>query len=625
MQFRSRRFILQLAGLISLAFLAGGAGYLLRLEAGLDDLQRLGRHRMALYAASLEREIDKYAYFPATLGLEQDVVDLVRALEPGQDHRERVSRYLERLNQSAGTLSIYVLDRRGIVLSTSNWRQSDSFMGEDLSYRPYFNESLKDGFGRFFGIGTTRGEPGYYLSSAIFDSDGKTLIGVAVVKVGLGQLERSWATVEAPVLVTDENDVVILSSVPAWKFTTLHPLDDESRATFNRLQHYNRQPLPFLGLSVVRQLDEQARLVNLPSPAEAPPGLFAVSGSFLAQSQPMPGTPWTMTVFSHLEPIQMAAWSQGALIAIAAGFVLILIMLIRQRTQHVRDQLRAREALQRAHDELERKVAARTTDLSGANERLQAEVSERVRAEKTLRAAQDELIQAGKLAVIGQLSAGIAHELNQPLTALRTLSANAAKFIERGDWVTARENLNRIGPLIDGMGRVTGQLKSFARKSPGQSRPVAVRVAFDNALFLLDGRLKRGSMVVRTDFPPQDLFASCESNRLEQVLVNLIGNAVDSMEESKGGTMLELGIHRDGDHVVLTVRDTGPGIAADILPHLFEPFFTTKDANSGLGLGLAISSGIIRDFGGTLTGANHPEGGAIFTVCLPASESDPAP
>jgi two-component system, sensor histidine kinase AauS len=567
----------------------------------LAELQQTGHHRLDLYGASLEREIDKYAYFPATLGLERDVLDLVGR---GAPVAQAVNRYLEQLNQRAGTLSIYVLDRQGTAVAASNWNRPDSFIGENLSYRPYFVEAAEGRPGRFFGVGITRGEPGYYLSSPLTE-EGKT-VGVAVVKVSLEQLEQSWATVEAPALVSDENGVVILASVPSWKFTTLRPLDEQARRHFESTLQYNARPLPPLGLAPIRRIADDAELVRLArstdGPADGPEAAFPVSGSFLFQTVPLHGTRWTLTVLSPVNQITTMAWAHAALAATGSAFVCILLVMWNQRRLHLRDRLRAREALQRAHDDLERKVEERT---------------------RTLRAAQDELVHAGKLAVIGQLSAGLAHEINQPLAALRTLSGNAVKFMRRGNLEAAQGNLDRIGQLVDGMGALTSQLKSFARKSSGAPRPVSVRRSIDNALFLLDQRLRHAGVAVRVDLQGDDMVALCDANRLEQVLVNLIANALDAMIGRPDAT-LSLSGRREGERVFIQVRDTGPGLPEPVLSRLFEPFFTTKDTGGGLGLGLAISAGIVRDFGGTLTGANGPDGGAVFTVEIPAAEAGEA-
>lgn len=596
-----------------LVALSGFSAYRVAQRLGIADLQATGLHRLDLYATSLEREIGKYAYLPGTLSLTPEVLDLL-AGKGGEQATTRVNAYLEKLNERTGTLSIYVMDTQGKVLATSNWRRPDSFLGEDLSFRPYFRDALESGSGRFFGIGTTRGEPGYYLASALTDDNGTR--GVAAIKVSLEQLEKSWTTVEAPVLVADENGVVILSAVPAWKFATLRPLDDSTRAAFDHTQQYNRRALQPLGIKTLEDYDHGARLVRITASAPETVSVYPVAGRFLEQSRTLPGTPWTLTVLSHLEQVDDLAQSRAALAAIGAACLCLLVIILNERRRHLRDRLAAREALQKAHDELERKVEERTADLSAANQQLQDEVGERIRAERTLRAAQDELVQAGKLAVIGQLSTGIAHELNQPLAALRTLSANAERFLARGDVDTTRTNLGRIADLVDRMGRITGQLRNFARKSSGQSAPVPLCHALDNALALLDPRIRRAGADIERSCPADEPVALCDSNRLEQVLINLIGNALDAMAEHPR-PRLELSWECTDGVVRLHVRDHGPGLSDEAQAHLFEPFFTTKPAGDGLGLGLAISAGIIRDFGGSLHGANHPGGGAVFTLELP--------
>ena len=612
---RPLRYLPILMLLLTVMVLSGFTAHRIALQLGLADLQSTGLHRLDLYTASLEREIGKYAFLPGTLALERDVLALL-----GQRNDARltaqVNAYLEQLNERAGTLSIYVINTAGHVVASSNWRSADSFVGEDLAFRPYFREAMASGSssGRFFGIGTTRGEPGYYLASALAD-DARTL-GVAVIKVSLEQFEKSWTTVEAPAMVSDENGVVILGSVADWKFTTLRPLDDATRSAFDHTRQYNRRALTPLGLKELRELDHGARLVSI---ARQGPGVvspYPVTGRFLAQSRALPGTPWTLTVLSHLEQVDDIAQSRAAVAVVATALLFMLGLIANQRRRHLKDRLAAREALQTAHDQLERKVDERTADLSAANQQLQDEIAERIRAERTLRAAQDELVQAGKLAVIGQLSTGIAHELNQPLAALRTLSGNGMRFLDRGDVDTTRTNLERIAQLVDRMGRITGQLRTFAHKSSGQLEAVPLCRAIDNALALLESRLIQANAEVRRSCPLPEPVVLCDANRLEQVLINLIGNALDAMEGQEA-PCIELGCERIDRLARLTVRDHGPGLDEDAIKHLFEPFFTTKQAGVGLGLGLTISAGIIRDFGGTLAGANHPNGGAIFALEIP--------
>jgi len=178
-----------------------------------------------------------------------------------------------------------------------------------------------------------------------------------------------------------------------------------------------------------------------------------------------------------------------------------------------------------------------------------------------------------------------------------------------------RKNLALISQLTERMAKITGQLKAFARKSPLQLCRVSVRRALGNVEALLEQRLRDEQIVLTRDLPAHDVEVWADANRLEQVLVNLVVNALDSM---KAGSLrrLEIVVRDLGDRASIAVRDTGSGIAVQVLPRLFEPFVTTKEPGKGLGLGLAISSGIVGEFGGSIVAANRPEGGAEFTIEL---------
>jgi two-component system C4-dicarboxylate transport sensor histidine kinase DctB len=593
-----RSLALLLPAILALALALSFLGFKASEGSGISRLAERGRQRLDLCETSLEREIDKYAFFPATLGLERDVVELL--VNGGSELTGRINRYLGELNLRAGSLSIYILDSLGRVIATSNWDRPDSFIGEDLSYRPYFHDAMEGRTGRFFGIGTTRGQPGYYLSSPIL-VDGHPK-GVAVVKVSLEQLESSWSTVEAPVLVTDENGVVILASVPSWKFTTLRPLDAAKRGELARSLHYNARPLPPLGLSPVEVVDpDRAEIVDLVRPEEEANQTFPVSGLFLVQSEPLKGTDWRLTVLSPFGDIRTMAALSAALAAVGGACLCIGLVALYFRRARMLERLRAREALQKAHDELERKVEERT---------------------RTLKEAQDELIHAGKLAVIGQMSAGLAHELNQPLAALSTLSENSIKFMQRGLTADAESNLALISELVRHMGTLTHQLKSFARKSTGEPKPVDVRRAIENALFFVDRRVTSLAIRPEIDVEPAGLAVLADTNRVEQILVNLVANALDALDGVETPRLVFTARRTDG-RVRVEVRDNGPGLSEATAGRLFEPFFTTKDSGKdsggGLGLGLAISAGIARDFGGTLSAQNHENGGAVFVLELPSA------
>lgn len=279
------------------------------------------------------------------------------------------------------------------------------------------------------------------------------------------------------------------------------------------------------------------------------------------------------------------------------------------------------QALARARDQLEQRVEERTRDLLDSNRRLSGEIDERKRAEANLRQTQDELIQAAKLAVLGQMSAGINHELNQPLAAIRAYAENASIFIERGRNQAASANLAQIVELTARMAEISAQLKQFSRKSGDNLTPVSVQACFNYALRLYRAPLKSSAVEVDYRWPVGDVWVRADLVRLEQVLVNLIGNALQAMANCPTPRLI-LSIETIDQEVRIGVRDTGPGIAEAHLTRVFEPFFTTKTTGKGLGLGLSISARIVDDLGGHLEAIN--DGGASFTVSLAACTAPPS-
>ncbi len=309
--------------------------------------------------------------------------------------------------------------------------------------------------------------------------------------------------------------------------------------------------------------------------------------------------------------------------ALAWAVVLLGVLYARQRRRRIGERLAAQQQLRNAYAELEIKVVQRTADLRDANARLQAEVAERERAEQTLRRAQAELVQSGKLAAIGQMAAGVTHELNQPLAALQTFSDNARVLLARGRTEDALENLSIISGLVKRLGYITSQLKAFARRSDDARRPAQAQKAFAQALLLVQGRMQKEAVQLAQEWPEQPLTVLCSEIGLEQVFTNLLSNAMDAMAGS-ATRRIELRAVRHADAVEIDIADSGSGIAAALSEKIFDPFFTTRD--EGLGLGLSISAGIIRTAGGRLSVRNRAAaqgGGAQFTIRLTcADETD---
>jgi two-component system, NtrC family, C4-dicarboxylate transport sensor histidine kinase DctB len=419
---------------------------------------------------------------------------------------------------------------------------------------------------------------GYYLSYALFQQGRQR--GVATVKVSLEAVEPSWRKLPGEVLLADERGVVILATRDEWKYRPLAPLPTAVRQELANSRPYGDAPLLPLAIDRGRYLRSERLL--------APVG-------------------WRLIVLDELAPVRASARTMAVTAALASAVLLLIATLVLQRQRALRQKLANQAALQAAHDGLEAKVIERTA---------------------ALRAAQDELVHAGKMAALGQMSAGLVHEMNQPLGAMRTLSDNACVLLEQQRTADVQANLQRIGRMVDRLGKLTGQLKAFAHKASPHCEPVNLQRAIANAQFLVAQRQRDNAVELDVQVQPADLAALAEETRLEQVLVNLMGNAIDAMAAAPPGQPRTLHVEAAtgaAGRCVIRVRDSGPGIRADILARLFEPFVTSKAAGAGLGLGLMISAHIVRELGGTLSAYNTDGAGACFVIDLPiAPPPDPS-
>ena len=313
---------------------------------------------------------------------------------------------------------------------------------------------------------------------------------------------------------------------------------------------------------------------------------------------------------------QRVLWSM--MITSFAFGVLVLMGLVmqqryRRRRERARYEAQANQSLREARDRLEQRVEERTVD-------LKQEMAERQRMERALSQTRDELIQAAKLAMLGQMSASISHEINQPLAAIRSYTDNARQFLQQDRCDDVSWNLDQIAELIGNMTQISSQLKLFARKTDGQRSPVSLRNVIDSSKRILLPQLKRTGTEVRVPPLKQDVEVLADPVRLEQVLVNLIANAMNAMEQQQE-RWVDIGIENGLDRLRLSIRDNGPGISEEHLKRIFDPFFTTKE--SGLGLGLSISHHIVETMGGTLMARNSKGGGALFTLELPLAANRP--
>ncbi|TDV18488.1 sensor histidine kinase [Paraburkholderia caballeronis] len=585
-------------------------------RTGIDTLRRNAAVRGDRMTAALKSTLERYESLPYLISRHPLIQNVLVKQHP--DLVDQANRYLEDVNHHARATATYIIREDGLCVAASNWRGPDSFIGVEYRFRPYFIDAIGGGVGRFFGIGTISHDPGYYISQPVRLDE--RIVGVAVVKLNLEWFPGSDAT--EPLFVTDDHGVIFLSSVPSWKYHTVRPLTGTIADSIEQTKQYARQDLAPLPLSVESVLADGADIVRVGTGIGAP--------RFIETRRSIGEPDWQLVTMSPVAPVDDDARSAAIMTAFAYLSLCLLGFYWRMRRARVREVMRSREMLQKAYGLLNERVAERTADLSQANEQLHREVAERTRAEQELRAAHDELIQASKLAALGQMAAGITHELNQPLAALRSFSDNTRVLLDRGEHDAARENLEAIGSLTERMGKITNQLKLFVGRARPKNARALIGRALRNTLGLLGKRLdgvrvelalvdgsveppSRAPFDPHLDYP--ELVAQCDDLRLEQVLINVIGNALDAIA-TVPSPALSIDVEAGDATLAISVRDNGPGIPDDVLPRLFEPFFTTKEVGQGLGLGLAISSSIARDCGGSLAARNEPGGGACFVLTL---------
>jgi two-component system C4-dicarboxylate transport sensor histidine kinase DctB len=606
-----RKSGIPLWGLVAAAALyfgAAAAAVEFAWDRSINALAEIGAHRLDLYAASLRSELGRYEMMPAIVARQESVRGLLGTMpDPAAGLLQTVNTYLDAVNHEAGSVAVDVIDQHGLVIAASNWNRPESFVGTNVSYRPYFQDALAHGAGRFFGIGTNTGMPGLYFASAVRDAGGP--IGVTAVKVSVDALESAWRTPGEAAMVIDANGVIVISTIPAWKFTALRPITAEQQHRIQASRQYagrSVEALPY------RRLDDwgtSAWFARFPDWAH--PGH---ERRYLAMSRTAPQAGDSILVLLDIAGARHQ--QQIALAFVTGGFLIVGLYCLYaiQRRRAIAEKLKAQDTLRSANDRLEITVRERTAALTQANERMRQEIVERTRAEQLLRDSQQEVVHAGKLAVLGQMAAGLTHELNQPLVAIKTLCENALTFFERNQPAPAIGNLQRISRLVDSMAVLTSELKTFARKPDFERVAVSLNEAVTHAVLIYEARI-RDEHVQLDILIPAGTTICAEPSQLQQVIVNLLGNALDAVAgQAERIISIEASGNEQPGRVLFTVSDSGPGIAPEVLSHLFEPFVTTKPRGHGLGLGLAITSRLVNGFGARIFAANRPDGGAQFTI-----------
>lgn len=555
-------------------------------RSALQDTQARGNAALQRLSADLLVSVEKFEHLPYLLGAEQV---LTRLLQSPADAAlvAHANSYLAFAQQRTDVAAVYLMDTEGHTLAASNWSLPSSFVGRNYRFRPYFQEALSGGTGRFYGVGVTTGEPGYFIAAPI--RIGADVAGVVAVKIDLNTFEERWRAEGLQLAVADDKGVLFLTTEDDWRYKGLQPLPERVLDELSTTLQYGQRAPDHLVESGQGPPDATIKALRVGNRA------------LLVQGQPLGRYGWQMMLFS--DPAEPRA--QALLAAELAGMALTALLLALALGWQYRRRMAERQASQQERAqvvaELEQRIATRTAELTAAN---------------------DAAVQTGKLALLGQMAAGISHEISQPLTALRTLADNASVFLQREDTARAGQNLRLIGELCNRMGSIVGELKAFARKESARLQPVGLRHVIGSSLMLIEPT--RHASGTRIEVEPTDLQVLGDPIRLEQVLVNLLRNAMDAMEgHDQRRIEIQATALPDG-RVRLSVRDHGPGLSPDVEQHLFEPFFTTKPSGKGLGLGLALSKAIVQEMGGAIEASNMAPG-ARFDLVLQAAPATATP
>ncbi len=585
---RSRRvvafFLAALALVLTLAFVA--ADRWSRITAR-DNAELAAQSVARANQGLLVSELQKFRLLPLVLAEFPDVAEVLANANP--EATAHLNAQLELLAGRTDAAVIYLIGQDGVTRSASNWRLRTSFVGQNYGFRPYFRGAMRDGASELFALGTVSGRPGLYLARRI-DQNGRAL-GTIVVKVEFDRLEKAWGIDGGIGLVTDPHGVILVTSRPAWRFKTTEPLSRRALEDAVRTLQFGPSPPARAPLSL--------------SGSQASVGAGRRQEPYVAGTLPAPIDGGRLTALVPLQPFledaRRVALLWGLAILLVAGA--IVAVLLRQWDRQ-RMLLQSRAALS-----LE--VERQTAELRDTNARLLVESQEREEATNKYVAAREDLARANRLGTLGQITAGVAHEINQPVAAIRTFAENSTKLITRGRPEDAQLNLGRIIALTERIASITSELRSFTRRKTPVPVQATLGSIVDGALLLLGAKASSQIEIAvsRTD---REHVLVGDRVRLEQVLINLLRNALDAVGKRPGA--IQLTASAQGDRMIIRIVDRGPGIDPAIRERLFTPFETAK--SGGLGLGLAIARDIAREFDGDLW-LDPVEGpGAAFIVSL---------
>jgi two-component system C4-dicarboxylate transport sensor histidine kinase DctB len=533
-----------------------------------DSTRNRAELRIALYSGNLLAELRQNAIVPQLLARDPALIQALIQSDYSLSTQRLIS-FVEEIG--AASLMLYDIDGRMVAATDRNR------LGASHRTDAYFVDALRSNSTVFSVIPRETGGYQFYYSRRI--QEGGTTLGVIAAEVDLQRFERAWAGISDAVIVTDSTGHIIMATEPRWRGLT------ETEALSNQTPQS----------AIERAIKATADWTALP------PDAYLQGEAVMRLSSRIPFRGWRITSYTTYASVREKV--NGVLALEVMGFAILLALTF--------------YALSRRTAGKAALFQRESAELRALNVALQREIAERKRMQETLAVAEQTLEQSSKLAALGEMSAAVSHELNQPLAAMKTYLAGARLLMRRNRLDEALSSFGRIDDLIERMGAITRQLKSYARKGQESFSPFDMRDALASSLSMMEPQLRQRQVQINRILPDAPVQVLGDRMRVEQVLVNLLRNALDATK-SERNPQVEIMLSA-GETATLTVRDNGPGI--EDLEALFEPFYTTKQPGDGVGLGLAISSGIVTELGGRLTARNGQNGGAVFEMQLPIMAS----
>ncbi len=510
--------------------------------------------------------------------------------------------------------TIYIHDPSGTVVASSNYRKPRTFVGENFAFRPYFASAIKGHKTQYVALGARSDVRGYFLSSPLYIDD--DIVGVITVKVSLENLENILTSDDFEIVVLDSNQVVFLSSQAPWLYHSLLPLTDQQQQDIAAQRQYGQNKI-----SIIDVFNSSSQTTDA-SKALTANQLFKL-GTFNLYPAAISDNQYQVVAIKDTRSELLKVLQIDVIFIVIYSLVMLIAWSWRQTYL-------AKVALTELNQNLEQTVDKRTQYLKQSNQQLQQTLFQYQESQLKLKQTEQELTQTAKLAVLGELSASINHEINQPLAALRTYSENSVKLLEMGRSDLVKSNLDKMIALNTSITEIIARLKVFTRKVTKQEHHVAnLHQAINNATSILSALMIKQGITLRLSTVPDDINIAIHPTELEQVLVNLMHNATQALsqqaafqndlatQQGNQPTIPQIGVEwqLNDEACQLIIRDNGIGIASDKLEQLFDPFFTTKP--EGLGLGLSISKRIIEAYHGTISATQLEPSGMVFSLNIP--------